>query len=71
MTCITESGRKKNKQARTWVIPKCKKEEISELLWHSVAIASVYPNEIPTQLATKNPDSSSRTGWAGFWVQKS
>ena len=47
---ITESGRKKNKQERTWVSFKCKKGEVLALFWHSAAIASVYPNEIPTQL---------------------
>ena len=40
MRYITESGRK-NKQARTWVIPKRKKGEVLALFWHSVAIASV------------------------------
>ena len=50
---ITEGGRKKNKQARTWVSSKCKKKE---KFWHfsvvfsaSVAIGSVYPSKILTQ----------------------
>ena len=50
---ITESGRKKNKQTRIWVSPKRKKGEVLALFWHfceSMAIASVYPSEIPTQL---------------------
>ena len=47
---ISESGRKKNKPARTWVSPKRKEGEVLVLFWHSVAIARVYPNEIPTQL---------------------
>ena len=50
ITYITKSGRKKNKQERTWVSPKHKKGEVLALLWHSVVIASVYLNEIPTQL---------------------
>ena len=50
ITYITESGRKKNKQARTWINPEYKKGEVLTLFWHSVAIASVYPKEIPTQL---------------------
>ena len=50
ITYITESRRKKNKQALTWVIPKCKKGKVLALLWHSVAITSVYQKEIPTQL---------------------
>ena len=48
ITYITKNGRKKNK--RTWVSLKRKKGEVLVLFWHSVAIASVYPNEIPTQL---------------------
>ena len=50
---ITESGRKKNKQARTWISPKRKKGEV---FWHfsgiyaSIAIASLYPSEFPLQL---------------------
>ena len=47
---MTETGRKKNKQARVWVSPKCKKGEVLTLFWHSVAIVSVYPSEIPTQV---------------------
>ena len=46
---ITESGRK-NKQARILVSPKRKKGKVFALFWHSTAITSVYPNEIPTQL---------------------
>ena len=47
---ITESGRKKNKQERTWVSPKHKKGEVLALFWHSVVIGSVYSNRIRTQL---------------------
>ena len=47
---ITESRRKKNKQERIWVGPKRKKGEVLVLFWHSVAIAGMYPKEIPTQL---------------------
>ena len=50
ITYITESGRKKNKQERTWVSPKRKKREVLAIFWYSVAIASVYLNEILTQL---------------------
>ena len=50
ITYITESGRKKNKQPWTWIKPKHKKREVLALFWHSVVIASVYPNKIPTQL---------------------
>ena len=50
ITYIPESGRKKDKQARTWVSPKRKKGEVLALFWHSVAIVSVYSNEILTQL---------------------
>ena len=50
ITYITECRRKKNKQARTWVRPKCKKGKVLALFWHSEAITSVYPNKIPTQL---------------------
>ena len=52
ITCITKSGRKKNKRALTWVCPKHKKGVLT-LFWHfcaSLAIVSVYPNKIPTQL---------------------
>ena len=52
ITYITESGKKKNKQALTWVSPKRKKGEIWALFWDfcaSVTITSVYPSEIPTQ----------------------
>ena len=49
ITYITESGRK-NKHERTWITPKRKKGEALALFWHSVAIARVYPNEIPTRL---------------------
>ena len=47
-TDISESERKKNKQAWTGVSSKRKKGEVLALFWHSVAIMSVYPNEIPT-----------------------
>ena len=50
ITYITESGKKKNKQARTWVSPKRKKGEVLALFRHSVAIMLVHPNKIPTQL---------------------
>ena len=50
ITYITKSGRKKNKQAQTWVRPKRKKGEVLALFWHSEAIASVYPKEILIQL---------------------
>ena len=36
ITYITESGRKKNKQARTWVSPKRKKGDVLTHFWHSV-----------------------------------
>ena len=36
ITYITESRRKKDKQARTWVSPKRKKGEVLALFWHSV-----------------------------------
>ena len=52
-TYTTESGRKKNKQAQTWVSPKCKKGEVFDTFlpfWASVAVTSVYSNKIPTQL---------------------
>ena len=41
---------KKNKPARTWVSPKRKKGEVLALFKHSMAIMSMYLNEIPTQL---------------------
>ena len=53
ITYITENRRKKNQRSRTWVSPKRKKGEVLALFWHfcaSVAIASVYPSEFPTQL---------------------
>ena len=53
ITYITESGRKKNRQALTWVSPTCKKGEVRALFWDicaSVAIASVYASEIPSRL---------------------
>ena len=50
ITYITESGRKKNKQAGTWVSSKHKKGEVLALYRHSVAIVSEYPNEIFPQL---------------------
>ena len=49
ITYITESGRKKNKQAWIWVSLKRKKGEVLAPFWHSVAITTVYPNEILTQ----------------------
>ena len=48
ITHKTESE-KKDKQAQAWASPKRKKGEFLALFWHSVAIARVYPNEIPTQ----------------------
>ena len=50
ITYTTKSGRGKNKQEWTWVNPMCKKGEILAFFWHSVAIAGMYPNKIPTQL---------------------
>ena len=50
ITYITKSGRKKNKQGWTWVSRKRKKGDVFAIFWHSVAIASVYPNEILTRL---------------------
>ena len=47
ITYITESVRKKNKQAWIWVSSK-RKKEVFALFWHSVAIASMYLNEILT-----------------------
>ena len=54
-TYIIESGRKKNKQARTWVSFKRKKKfwPFSVVFCTSVAIVSVYPSEIPTQAPEK------------------
>ena len=50
-TDITKSGRKKKKQARTWVRPKRKKGEFfGTFLVFCDSKTSVYPNEIPTQL---------------------
>ena len=49
ITYITKVERK-NKQARICISTKCKKGEVLALFWHSVAIASMYWNEIPTQL---------------------
>ena len=52
-TYTIESGRKKNKKARTWVSTKRKKGEVFDtFLWfpvHLWAIVSVYLSEIPTQ----------------------
>ena len=45
---ITESGRE-NKQARIWVTPKRKKEEVLAFFCASMTTASVYPSEIPSQ----------------------
>ena len=47
---ITESGRTTNKQERTWISSKRKDVVAFALFWYCVAIASVYPNENPTQL---------------------
>ena len=43
---------KKNKQARTWISSKCKKEEVCDTFMRfsvHLAIGSVYPTEIPIQ----------------------
>ena len=50
-TYIIESGRKKNKQARTWVSPKHKKGEV---FWTLLAFCA---DENP-RTATRNADSS-------------
>ena len=53
MIYITESGRKKNKQARTRINPKYKKGEVFGTFLAfcaSVAATSVYSNKIPAQL---------------------
>ena len=65
-----EGGRKEDKQSRTWVSSKCKKEKVVTLSQHSVllwAIVSVYSSEIPTKslgtqthpLTLANPASGS------------
>ena len=61
ITCITESGRKKNKQARTWVSPKRKKGEI----FGTFLAFSGYREQVPernSHPATRNAHSSSRAG---------
>ena len=52
ITYITESGRNKNKQAPTWYSKRKKGDVFGTFLAFcaSVAIASVYPSEITTQL---------------------
>ena len=67
---ITESGRKNNKQARTWVCPKRKKGEG----FGTFLAFSGYRERVPernSHTVTRNADSSPRAGWPGFWIQKS
>ena len=52
-TYTTESGRKENKQARTWVSPKHKKGEVFGTFlafYASVSVTRVHSNKIPIQL---------------------
>ena len=63
ITNITESGRKKNKQAQTWISPKCEKREVWALFWHSVHLCChKHVLEQNSHTSTKNADSSSHTG---------
>ena len=52
-TYTTESGKRKNKQARTWVSPKHKKGEVFGIFlafYASVSVTWVHSNKIPIQL---------------------
>ena len=62
-TYMNESGRKKNKQVRTWVSSKRKKGEVLALYCGFERVS-----ERNSRTATRNADSSSREGWRGLWV---
>ena len=72
-TYITESGRKKNKQARTWVSIKRKKREVLALFYGFLCIFGYCEriSERNSITTTRNADSSSRARWPGFWVHRS
>ena len=68
ITCITESGRKKNKQTQTCVR--------REKFWPFSGILCICgyherASEWNSNTATRSADSSSHAGWPGFWVHKS
>ena len=72
ITYITESGRKKNKQAWTWVSPKRKKEEVFRTFLAFLCICGYRErvSERNSRTATRNADSFSRTDRPGFWFLK-
>ena len=72
-TYITESGRKKNKQARTWGRSKHKMGEVLVPLCCFLGICG-YRERVSERYShtdTRNADSSYRVGWPGFWVHRS
>ena len=69
-TYITKSGRKKNKQERTWVSPKHKKREGFGTFLAFCGNRECIP-KLNSHTATWNADSFSHTGCPGSWVHKS
>ena len=71
-TYIIENGRKKNKQAQTWVNSKHKKGEVWALLCGFLCIYGYHERVSVwnSHTVTRNADSSSRVGWPGFWVHR-
>ena len=69
---ITETGRKKNKQARTWIGPNRKKGEIWGFFWHSVFLCChERVLEQNSYSDTRKADSSSCADRPGLWLHKS
>ena len=70
ITYITKSGKKKNKQARTWVSPKHKKGEVFCTFLGFLCYCKCVSDQ-NSLTATRNGDSSSHTGRPSLLVHRS